>query len=33
MDFLLELVSDDVDWPDNENRVRGKRSRRKNGRR
>jgi hypothetical protein len=24
-DFLLKLVSDDVDWPDNENRVHGHR--------
>lgn len=31
-DFLLKLVSDDVDWPDNENRVHGKRHRRINGR-
>jgi hypothetical protein len=23
--LLLKLVSDDVDWPDNENRVHGKR--------
>ena len=31
-DFLLKLVHDDVDWPDNENRVHGKRYRRMNGR-
>jgi hypothetical protein len=31
-DSLLELVSDDVDWPDNENRAHGKRHRGMNGR-
>jgi len=30
--FLLKLLSDDVDWSDNENRVHGKRYRRMNGR-
>ena len=30
--FLLRLLSDDVDWSDNENRVHGKRYRRMNGR-
>jgi hypothetical protein len=30
--FLLKLVSDDVDWPDNKNQVHGKRYRRMNGR-
>jgi hypothetical protein len=30
--LLLKLVSDNVDWPDNENRVHGKRCRRMNGR-
>ena len=29
---LLPLLSDDVDWQDNENRVHGKRYRRMNGR-
>ena len=31
-DFLLKLVSDEVDWPDNENRAHGKRHRGMNGR-
>jgi hypothetical protein len=31
-DFLLKLVSNDVDWPDNQNRVHGKCYRRTNGR-
>jgi hypothetical protein len=30
--LLLRFVSDDVDWPRNENRVHGKRCRRMNGR-
>jgi hypothetical protein len=30
--LLLKPVSDNVDWPDNENRVHGKRCRRMNGR-
>jgi hypothetical protein len=30
--LLLKFVSDDVDWPHNDNRVHGKRYRRMNGR-
>jgi hypothetical protein len=30
--LLLKSVSDDVDWPHNDNRVHGKRYRRMNGR-